>query len=112
MMQELMQELIDKYEREIEDIDADMRDGHDNGFRAGKLAALVMVVGDLKEIAATQDKPGCVEIAEERQEKEQKKVGHWTDRGSLSCRCSECGCKSTVETDICPVCGAKMEVGK
>jgi len=43
-----MQELIDKYERMIEDIDADMRDDHDNGFRAGKLAALVMVVADLK----------------------------------------------------------------
>lgn len=43
-----MNELIEKYERMIEDIDADMRDGHDNGFRAGKLAALVMVVADLR----------------------------------------------------------------
>lgn len=43
-----IKELIEKYEREIEDIDADMRDGHDNGFRAGKLAALVMVVADLR----------------------------------------------------------------
>ena len=45
-----MQELIDKYERMIEDIDADMRDGHDNGFRAGKLSVLVMVVADLKGV--------------------------------------------------------------
>ena len=44
----VMNELIEKYEREIERLDADMRDGHDNGFRAGKLAALVMVVADLR----------------------------------------------------------------
>ena len=43
-----MNELIEKYEREIERLDADMRDDHDNGFRAGKLAALVMVVADLR----------------------------------------------------------------
>lgn len=55
MMQELMQELIDKYERMIEDIDADMRDGHDNVFRAGKLAALVMVVADLKAMEEVQE---------------------------------------------------------
>lgn len=45
-----MHELIEKYEAMIEDIDADMRDGHDNGFRAGKLAVLVMVVADLREM--------------------------------------------------------------
>jgi len=45
-----LHELIEKYERMIEDIDADMRDDHDNGFRAGKLAALVMVVADLKGV--------------------------------------------------------------
>lgn len=44
----VMNELIEKYEHMIEDIDKDMRDGHDNGFRAGKLAALVMVVADLR----------------------------------------------------------------
>lgn len=44
-----MKELIEKYEQMIESIDADLRDGHDNGFRAGKLAALVMVVADLRE---------------------------------------------------------------
>jgi hypothetical protein len=43
-----MDELIEKYEQMIESIDADMRDDHDNGFRAGKLAALVMVVADLR----------------------------------------------------------------
>lgn len=35
--------------------------------------------------------------------------GHWTDRGSLSCRCSECGCKSPREFRFCPNCGARME---
>ena len=34
--------------------------------------------------------------------------GHWTDVGSLSCRCSECGCKNNRETAYCPACGARM----
>lgn len=34
--------------------------------------------------------------------------GYWTDVGSLSCRCSECGCKNDKETRFCPNCGAKM----
>ena len=34
--------------------------------------------------------------------------GEWTDRGSLSCRCSECGCKSNRESPRCPNCGAHM----
>ena len=35
--------------------------------------------------------------------------GHWTDVGSLSCRCSECGCKNSRETAYCPICGARMD---
>ena len=35
--------------------------------------------------------------------------GYWYDRGSLSCRCSECGCKNIKETKYCPHCGAKMD---
>lgn len=35
--------------------------------------------------------------------------GEWVDKGSLSCRCSECGCKSNKEYTYCPNCGAKME---
>jgi Lar family restriction alleviation protein len=35
--------------------------------------------------------------------------GEWFDRGSLSCRCSECGCKSNKEYTYCPNCGAKMD---
>lgn len=34
--------------------------------------------------------------------------GRWIDKGSLSCRCSNCGCKSPKEYDFCPRCGAKM----
>ena len=32
----------------------------------------------------------------------------WFDVGSLSCRCSACGCKNNRETLFCPNCGAKM----
>ena len=35
--------------------------------------------------------------------------GRWMDKGSLSCRCSECGCKNYKETQWCPNCGAKMD---
>ena len=35
--------------------------------------------------------------------------GRWMNKGSLSCRCSECGCKSNKETQWCPNCGAKMD---
>ena len=35
--------------------------------------------------------------------------GHWCNIGSLSCRCSECGCKSSQETAYCPNCGARMD---
>lgn len=34
--------------------------------------------------------------------------GTWTDIGSLSCRCSECGCKNNRTTPYCPLCGAHM----
>lgn len=33
----------------------------------------------------------------------------WYDKGSLSCRCSCCGCKSNKEYNYCPNCGAKMD---
>ncbi len=36
------------------------------------------------------------------------KKGYWYDKGSLSCRCSNCGCKSTKEYNFCPHCGADM----
>lgn len=35
--------------------------------------------------------------------------GWWFDAGSLSCRCSVCGCKSNKEYNYCPNCGAKMD---
>ena len=36
--------------------------------------------------------------------------GRWEDVGSLSCRCSKCGCKNNRETRFCPICGAKMDL--
>ena len=36
--------------------------------------------------------------------------GRWFDKGSLSCRCSKCGCKNYKETQWCPNCGAKMDL--
>ena len=36
--------------------------------------------------------------------------GQWIDKGSLSCRCSKCGCKNYKETQWCPNCGAKMDL--
>lgn len=35
--------------------------------------------------------------------------GRWLDKGSLSCRCSRCGCKNYKETQWCPNCGARMD---
>ena len=40
--------------------------------------------------------------------KHERKKGKWYDVGSLSCRCSECGCKSLKEYLFCPNCGADM----
>ena len=50
-------------------------------------------IEDIKELPSTQSE--C-------------KMGHWYDVGSLSCRCSECGCKSQKESLFCPNCGADM----
>lgn len=36
--------------------------------------------------------------------------GEWTDIGSLSCRCSKCGCKNNRQTNYCPACGKKMRI--
>lgn len=41
--------------------------------------------------------------------KAKPKRGRWVDAGSLSARCSACGCKSSGETAFCPNCGAEME---
>ena len=38
----------------------------------------------------------------------ERKRGEWYDRGSLSCRCSNCGCKANKEYSFCPNCGADM----
>ena len=36
--------------------------------------------------------------------------GYWYDCGSLSCRCSKCGCKNNRETAHCPNCGTCMDI--
>ena len=41
-----------------------------------------------------------------------EKRGYWYDKGSLSCRCSNCGCKSTKEYSFCPNCGSDNRVKK
>lgn len=41
-------------------------------------------------------------------EKIKPEHGDWFDKGSMSCRCSNCGCKSTKEYSFCPNCGADM----
>lgn len=41
-----------------------------------------------------------------------EKCGYWYEKGSLSCRCSNCGCKSTKEYSFCPNCGADMRENK
>lgn len=38
----------------------------------------------------------------------EKKRGEWFDVGSMSCRCSNCGCKANKEYSFCPNCGADM----
>ena len=42
----------------------------------------------------------------------ERKKGEWYDRGSLSCRCSNCRCKSPEEFSFCPNCGADMRENK
>ena len=41
-------------------------------------------------------------------EKIEPSRGDWFDKGSMSCRCSNCGCKSIKEYSFCPNCGADM----
>lgn len=53
---------------------------------------------------------GCAVLnAAARALENQKVSARWFDRGSLSSRCSNCGCKSTKESKYCPNCGARME---
>ena len=40
----------------------------------------------------------------------EREKGTWFDRGSLSCRCSACGCKNDKEESICPNCKTEMEI--
>lgn len=62
---------------------------------------------DLSEIRA------FLEMKQQQQRKPitnvvERKKGEWYDRGSLSCRCSNCGCKANKEYSFCPNCGADM----
>ena len=53
----------------------------------------------------------CVKLRKEYASHRAETVihAHWTDKGSLSCRCSHCGCKATDEFPYCPRCGARMD---
>lgn len=42
----------------------------------------------------------------------ERNTGKWYDVGALSCRCSECGCKSQKEFKFCPNCGSDMRTEK
>ncbi len=55
-----------------------------------------------KDISEITDKVPTADVQEVRH-------GKWTDKGSLSCRCAECGCKSNRESNFCPNCSAKMD---
>ena len=50
----------------------------------------------------------CVSTMEQIKRKDNIVRGEWYDKGSLSCRCSNCGCKNNKETNYCPHCGADM----
>lgn len=65
----------------------------------------------MKNYAADDATQDCIEVLNEATVVDAVEVvhGHWFDVGSLSCRCSECGCKSRTETNYCPNCGAKMD---
>ncbi len=52
---------------------------------------------------------GIIEIVLKRLPAASVRHGQWYDKGSLSCRCSCCGCKSNKEYNYCPNCGARME---
>ena len=53
---------------------------------------------------------GCAVLnAAARALENQEVSARWFDKGSLSSRCSNCGCKSTKESKYCPNCGARME---
>lgn len=66
-----IQNLIDKYNAEIDRLDEDMRGTHDaGGYRAGKQTMLIMVVNDLK--ALQTEKCNCKAWCEEIADKEDK----------------------------------------
>ena len=58
----------------------------------------------------TLDYPIVDKVMEVWDYAQKKYAGEWYDCGSLSCRCSNCGCKSELPTNYCPVCGSKNQV--
>lgn len=55
----------------------------------------------VEAIKLTVERMPTAEMAEQKR-------GYWYDKGSMSCRCSNCGCKSPEEFSFCPNCGADM----
>lgn len=71
-----------------------------NPTHCGCIACQHRTVQDFTVIATDRTEP--LDVAPIRH-------AHWFGVGSLSCRCSECGCKNDRETAYCPNCGAKMQ---
>lgn len=68
------------------------------------------LVEELKQCKADRD--AAIAGQETLQKACAVKHGYWFDVGSLSCRCSRCGCKNNKESRYCPTCGSKMDAEK
>lgn len=75
----------------------------------GDLISRQMAIDSI-QYAGKIGKKTCVDILKRLPSAQQeRKKGRWYDVGSLSCRCSECGCKAPKEYSFCPNCGAEMD---
>ena len=75
--------------------------------------ASMIAIEVMKKLGKSNEIPACCNGRDEQDNTNYllKEIppGHWIDKGSLSCRCSECGCKSPKEYPYCPNCGTPME---
>lgn len=80
----------------------------DSISRAAAIDGFYEMASDTDHLCTVSDYVSFLESLPSAQPK--RKKGRWYDIGSLSCRCSECGCKSQKESLFCPNCGAEMKV--